>query len=179
MADLDDKPRDRRVQMHVLVTVDMVERQLGRGKGRELRTDFRRELTPRRGRKVEAETGAHHVRVKPAVRTDQRRHLGRRQYRRAIREHQMQPDAEPWQPPRARDCIGGSRFTDHQAGDGENAVPVRFFDCLVDGDIAAEIIGANDQLSLAEQQKSPPRRRSGPMPQPHEKRINGSRPSPG
>ena len=57
----------------------------------------------------------------------------------------MQSDAQRRKALRARHRIGGRRARDHQARARQNPVPVRRLYGLVDGNIEAEIIGANDQ----------------------------------
>jgi hypothetical protein len=153
--DLDHQPGDGRVNMDVLVAVDMVERQPGRAERFELGANFRRKLPARRGREVEAKPGAHHVRVKLAVRSDERGNLRCRQDRRPVRQHQMQSDAERRQPFRARNGVGGRRLADHQARDRQNTVAMGLLDGLVDGDVPAEIVGADDKAFHA---SSAPRR---------------------
>jgi len=71
-ADLDDQVRDRRMQMEVLVGVDVVEGQAGRGEGFELRLDLARQLrrapalkkmsAPRRAMSVRKLPSRHQVR---------------------------------------------------------------------------------------------------------------------
>jgi len=48
-ADLDDEPRDGRVQMNVFVAGDVVERQARGAECRELRADLRCQLAARGG----------------------------------------------------------------------------------------------------------------------------------
>jgi len=147
-ADLDDEPGDGRVQVNVLVPVDMVEREPRRAERFELRADFGGELAPRGGRKIKAEPGAHHVRVERAVSPDERRNLARRQDWRAIGQHQMQADAQRGKPLGPRHRVRGRRRADHQARHGQDAVAVGFLDRLIDRHIAPEIIGANDEALL-------------------------------
>jgi len=60
----------------------------------------------------------------------------------------MEADPQAWQPPPgALDCVGRRRRPDHQAGAGQDAVAMRPLDGLVDGNITAEIVGADDQAA--------------------------------
>ena len=58
----------------------------------------------------------------------------------------MQTDAKLGQPAGTRHRIGGSIPPDHQARGGEDPVPMRSFDRLVDCRVEPEIVGADDQL---------------------------------
>ena len=57
----------------------------------------------------------------------------------------MQTDAKFGQSAGTRHRIGGSICPDHQARGGEDSVPMRLFDRLVDCRVEPEIVGADDQ----------------------------------
>ena len=57
----------------------------------------------------------------------------------------MQTDAKFGQPAGPRHRIGGGTSADHQARSGEDPMPVRLFDRLVDRRVEPEIVGADDQ----------------------------------
>jgi len=175
LPDLDDEPRDGRMQVEMLVRVDVIEHETGGAKRAELGADFGGELAPGARREREAEAGAYHVRIEGAIGPGQRRDLRRRQYGRAIGQHQVQADAEPRKPPGPRHRVGGFRRADHQARRGQDAIRMGLLDCLVDRDVAAEIVGANDKPSHG----LSPRRRPGPTFQQFERLRSGSRLSPG
>ncbi len=83
-------PTDGWVQVKVLVRVDMVERQAGLCKCRELRVDLGGQL-PAGGRPQEdRNAGPDHVFTKAAVRIDQVGNLLCRQHGTAIDQHHMQ-----------------------------------------------------------------------------------------
>ena len=65
-TDRQHQASDRRVQVHVLVRVGMVERQAGVGKRRELSTDFRRKLPAHTRTEVILHTKPQLVGRKPA-----------------------------------------------------------------------------------------------------------------
>jgi len=58
----------------------------------------------------------------------------------------MQADAQRRQAPRARDGIASARGCDHEAGRAQHAIAMGCFDCLVDFERGAEIIGGYDQV---------------------------------
>src|SRR5581483_7430337 len=139
---------DRRMQMHVLVRVDMVENKAGRAKGLELRADLGGEPNPHTRREKISEPGAGLPWIEAPVAPHERAELGGRQYRIAVDQDEVQPDPQTRQATRPRDRVGGGRGSDHQAGAGQDSVAARRLDRLVDGDIAAEIVSADDQPAL-------------------------------
>ncbi len=155
MPDLDHEPRDSRVQLHVLVRVDVVERQAGGAERRELCPDFRGKLVPNTRREEIPECRVQLIVVEMPVRAHQAAQLRGRQRRASIDQHQMQPDAQPPQAARPLDGIGRRRRRHHQAGAGKDAVAVGPFDRFVDRDIEAEIVGTEDQ-ALRRTLRQPP-----------------------
>jgi hypothetical protein len=145
--DFDYHPRDRRMKMHVLVGIYMVEKQPRGAKCLELRTDLHRELTtsPRQSKKPNA--GAAHIRIETAVTAHQSGDFGARKSRIPIDEHQMQANPQFRQATGARDGVRRGGRADHQARGRQNAAPVRFLDSFVDGGIEPEIVRADDQAS--------------------------------
>ena len=91
-ADLDDQSGDGRVQMNVLVRVDMVEHEAGGAERLELRADLGGKPAARAGTEEKAQPGAQRVVVEPAIAANEPVQLVRRQYRAAVDQHQMQPD---------------------------------------------------------------------------------------
>ena len=86
------QPRDCRMQVDVLVPVDVVERRPVAAKRRELRADFSRELAPGSGPKEKSNAGPHLVVEKPPVPSEQRGHRRRRRAGLAVDQHEMQAD---------------------------------------------------------------------------------------
>src|SRR5215472_18422638 len=74
--DLDDEPRNRRMDMHVLVRIHVIEPQTGRTKRFELRLNFSCELTSNSRHKEKPDTGAGHVSVEFATSADDLRDFG-------------------------------------------------------------------------------------------------------
>src|SRR6266702_2054931 len=131
---------DHRMDVKVMVPVDVVEREAGGAEGIELRPHLGGELTARRRRKEEAEPLGKRIGAKAPVAADEGRNALRRQHWSAVDESEMQPDPEPLQVAGARDGVGGARLGDHQAGTGQDAVAMAAFHRLVDGKVAPEII---------------------------------------
>src|SRR5262249_52979459 len=82
-----------RVQMHVIMGIDVVEGDAGGSKGIELRPDFPLELPPRRRREEPADSRTEQVIWKRPARIDQVGNLFRRKGRATIDEHDMQTHA--------------------------------------------------------------------------------------
>ena len=137
----DHLPGDDRMQMEMLVGVDVVERQPGRAKRLELRFDLGCELPPdARAEAMSSPTRAMSARNRPCASTRSGT-LSRRQRRPALDQHEMQPDAQARQPPRPRDRVGRGGRRRHQARGRQNAVAMRLLDGLVDLGREAEIVG--------------------------------------
>ena len=151
-ADLDDEPRHSRVQMHVLVRVDVVERETGRAKRLELRPDFGREQSACLRAEEKPQTGSKRVVVEAAVAANEAAEFLRRQDRIAVDQHEVKTDMEVRVAPCPRDGVGRSWGTDHQASGGQDAVAMRPLDRLIDRNIATEIIGGDDQPPEAQGQ---------------------------
>ena len=135
----------------MLVRVDVVERQAGRGERGELRRHLGAKLATGGGAREDRNAGARHVAAEAAGRIDQQRHLLRRQRRAALDQHEVEPDAERRHGPRPRDRVGGGVAGDHQAGSGEDAVPVRLLDRVVDRDRGSEVVGGDDEAMHRDQ----------------------------
>ncbi|MNM98154.1 hypothetical protein D3C81_1106780 [compost metagenome] len=132
----------------MLVRVDMVQRQPGRGEGIELRADLGRQLAPHMRQEEEAAAVQRHGRAEASLRIDQRRDPRARQRGGAVGQHHMQAHAQRWLPARALERIGHGRGAHHQAGRIEHAVAVSHLDGLVDGRMQAEVVGGDDQRAL-------------------------------
>ena len=142
----------------------MVERETGGAERLELGADFRGQLAPdaraKENRKpardlIVVEAGR---RRRPAGRVSAGGNIGC-----AVDQHEMQPDPQPRQTARPHHGVGGGRRRDHQARAGQDAVAVGPLDRLVDGDVAPEIVGADDQprraFAFARRGSSEPHRR--------------------
>ncbi len=141
----DHQPADGRMQVHVLVRVGVVERQAGRGEGRELGADLGRELPadarPEEVAQAQAElVGREPARPRPTRCGD----FAGRQHGRAFDDDEMQADAQARHRAGAAHRVGGGGAGDHQAGWREHAVAVGALDRLVDRLRQAEIVGGED-----------------------------------
>jgi hypothetical protein len=153
-ADFDDEAGDGRVQMHVLVRVDVVEGEAGGAEGLELGADLLGELAPNSGREEIPKTGTERIIPKTAVASHQAAQPIGRRNRAAADQYEMQPDPKPWQPARSLNRIGDGWRPDHQARGRQDAVAMRLFDGLVDRYVQAEIVGAEDE-ALRERPRPP------------------------
>jgi len=145
--DFDYHPCDRRMHMHVLVGVHVVEKQAGRAKCLELRANLHRDLTTNLRQSKKPNAGAAHIRIETTVPAHQTRDFGARKRRKPINEHQMQANPQVRQATGARDGVSRGGRADHKARGRQNAAPVRFLDSFVDGGVEPEIVGADDQAS--------------------------------
>ena len=112
--------------------IDMVEREPGCAERLELRTDLAPELA--RGPTAERKTETRRAPCsgRSAIAAQEPGDLAIRQHMTAVDQHEMQADTQPRQAARARHRVGRGGGADHQAGGGQDAVPVRLFDRLVD-----------------------------------------------
>jgi len=145
----DQQAENGGMEVHMMMGVDVIECESRRLKGQELSPDLDRELPP--GGRLEkiTKSGAGEAIAKPAMLVDQGLDLCGRQDRKAIDHDQMQTNAKLRQPPRPFHGIPGGGFPDHQAGRGENAVPVRGLDRLVHRLGKTEIVGGDDEALQA------------------------------
>jgi hypothetical protein len=149
-SNLDHQPGDRRMEVDVVVGVDVIERETGRGKSRELRPDLSLKGAANRRQKKEADAGEEEIVVERAVGTSERRDFGAGRERGAADENEMKAELEPRHPARPAHRIGGGRGADHEARSAENAVAMRDFDRLVDRLVETEIVcRKNETLQLA------------------------------
>ena len=131
--------------MKMPVRIDVVERQPRRPKGFKLGGDFRTDLPPH-GRVHGAADAQAYERVgQTPGGVEESRNLRRRQDRIAVDQHNVEPDTQARQRPRAVDGVGCCRSADHQARRAENAAPVRLFDRGVDRFAEPEIVRRNRQ----------------------------------
>ncbi len=105
-ADVDQCLGNRRMDVKVLVRIDVIERQTGCFKSVELRCDFGSKLAPHPRAKEDRGAQPRHVATKASLGIDQPRHLLGWQRRSAIDEHEVQTDAKRRQPPGAPNRIG-------------------------------------------------------------------------
>ncbi len=76
----------------------------------------------------------------------------------------MQADAQPRQPPRARDRVLGGGACHHEACGGEDAALMRNLDGVVDLAREPEIVGGDDELSQCAGSRRSRRKRKNSSP---------------
>ena len=143
--DVEHLPAHRRVQMEVMVRIDMVERQTGRLEGFELCLDFRGELPARAGSDEDVDARPHQIASQSPMAVDEIRDAFGRQHRPSVDEHQVQPNTKRRQTTRACQRVVDSSASHHQACRREDARCVRELDAFVDLRRQAEIVGRDDQ----------------------------------
>ncbi len=57
----------------------------------------------------------------------------------------MQANTQPRQPPRSIDSVGRGRAADHETCRRQDAAPKCLLNSLVDGEVEAEVVGADNQ----------------------------------
>src|SRR5207302_11045870 len=101
--------------MHMLVRVDMVEREPGGVEPLELGADLGGEPAARAGPKKKAQSGAQGIVGEPAVAAHETPELIPRQRPHAVDQHKVQPDAHLAQPPSPYDPNRPGRLADPHA----------------------------------------------------------------
>jgi hypothetical protein len=158
LSDIDNLPGDGRMDVEVMVGIDVVQRQTGCPKGRELRLDFRRKLRSHPGEQDDVKPQHEQVRTQLTPRVDKVRYSLPRQHRPAIDEHEVQADAERRQTARTFNGVVDRCAVYHQACRRQDAARMCELDRRVDLWRDAEIIGRDDQrlqcaLSLRSRRK--------------------------
>jgi hypothetical protein len=144
-SNLEDLSGDGRMDVEMMVGIDVVERQTGCPKGRELRLDFRRKLRSHLGAQDDVKPEPEHIRAQLAPCIDKVRYSLPRQHRPAIDEHEVQADAKRRQTARTFDGVVDRRTAYHQACRRQDSARMRKLDRCVDLWRDAEIIGRDDQ----------------------------------
>ena len=133
------------MQVEVMVGIDVVQRQTGCPKGRELRVDFRRKLPAHLGAQDDVKPQHELVRAQLTPCVDKVRYPLPRQHRPAIDEHEVQADPERRQTARTFNGVVDRRAVYHQACRRQDAARMCELDRRVDLWRDAEIIGCDDQ----------------------------------
>lgn len=92
-ANVDNQAQERRMQMKMFVSVDVVEPQSGGGKGFELGSNLSRELSPNPGKAKEPYTVEHHAVAEAPFGVDEIRDRSPRQHRLPVGQNEMQTNA--------------------------------------------------------------------------------------
>jgi hypothetical protein len=133
------------MHVHVILRIDVVERQPGQRKTLELGSNFGRKLRPCTRSKEEANPGTDQIRQKRPVIVNEIRNPPRRQNGAAMNEYHVQPHRKIGQPPRSFNRIGRGRRTDHQACGAQHAVAMCPLYRLVDFRRNPEIVSGENQ----------------------------------
>ena len=144
-AEVEEVGPDDGMQMEVLMSVGMVPGQARGGEAGELRLHFTAELGLGGAREGVAQAGQERIVAELAVKAYQGRDLGGRQQRVIVGGGDMEADADTRKVSGDGDGLVESRFRDHQAGAGEDALPMRPQDRRVDTGGVAEIVRIDDQ----------------------------------
>jgi hypothetical protein len=148
LGDPDQTPKYGRVQVKVFVSIDVIQSETSARKRIELCANFRLQLAAQRTAHEISDSARKQVPVHVTVGIHEARNLCRRQRCPAIRQDQVQADAEIRQPVCAPDGIGGCRCADHQARCRQDTAAARLLDGIIDSFVQAEVIGRHDQVPL-------------------------------
>ena len=101
------------MKVHVLVGVDVVEREAGGAKRFELGADFPRQLLPHLWQKKEPDTGASQIPLEFAISANQRWDFGGGRYRASVDQHEVQSNSQPGHKPGPRHRVRRRWRADH------------------------------------------------------------------
>ena len=144
-SDVENLTGDGRVQLKMMVTIDVIEDKPGRLIRRELRGDFCRKLLAHLGAKENIHARPDHALAKTPVCIDKVRNALGWQHRPAVDQNKVQAHAKRGEAPGAGHGIVNGRSAYHQARRGQDAIRVRDLDRLVDLGRQAKVIGGNDE----------------------------------
>lgn len=145
LADRRDHAEHNRVQLKVLVGVDMVEREPGAAEQIELCGDFAAELAARVAIRHQFECQPDHVAPEAAILVGKLRDLVGAKGTPPFDQNQMEAEAQPRHRSGPPHGISGGGSRDHEAGGGQNARSVSLLDRLIDLRREAEIIRRDDE----------------------------------
>ena len=163
-ADRDDLAGDRRMQVKVLVRVDVIKRKPGGGEGFELGFDFRPHLRAHARARENIEPETRDVGAKAPAPIEEIGQPVRRQHRPALDQHQMQTDTQALQAAGAGDGVRGGWSGDHQARGGEDAALMCRLDGVIDLSRKPEIVGRDDDVLQSATSRRSRRNRKNSMP---------------
>src|SRR5690349_16844024 len=143
--------------MEMPVPIHVVEDESGFAKQGELSADFRLHLFPNAMRKGDPGSDTPGRTMKNAffALSEEIRDPGTIERRGTVDQGQMQANAKLGHSSSPPDGVGGGLSRDHEAGAGEDTVPVRHLDGLVDGKRHAEIVCRQNDLARAGHPNTP------------------------
>ena len=145
-ANRNDLARDQRMQVKVLVSIDVVECKAGCMVGAKLRFDLRQQLRANRRPHTYVEPEPRHVRAQTPGCVDEIGQLFRRQRRRALDQDNVQADAQHRKAARKLNRVRSRGTGDHQACRREDSVLMRQLDGSVDFGREPEIVSRDDKV---------------------------------
>jgi hypothetical protein len=137
------------MQVHVVVGVDVVERETRFPEGIELGADLRFELTTRAGVEKDPQTHPPEPLRQAAASIDEFGDLLGGQHRRAVRDDHVKPHPQAGETPRAGDGIVRRLARHHEARGREDPPGVGLLYALVDRYRATEVVADNDEAFQA------------------------------
>ena len=144
-ACVDHRACNGRVNVKMMVRIDVIERQAGRGESIELRRDFRRELFAHFRAQEDLRAERRHVTAQPSIAVDEVREVRGRKRGTSVDEREVQPDSQRREAARALDRVGDRRPAHHQARSAQNPPGVGKLDGAIDLRRQAEVVGGDDQ----------------------------------
>ena len=144
-----------RVQMHVQMAVDVVQREAGGPESLKLRVNFLAQRLAQVALEIIPEPGSGGVVGEFAIGVHQPGNLLGGQCGMAAQQGQVQSHPQPRVVSRQRHGLFLRRLVDHQARRGQNTLAVRAHHRLVDRSRAAEIIRVDDQPAKLSAQARP------------------------
>ena len=131
------------MELHVVVTVDVVQRKSRRAKGLELGSNLTPELFSYPGAKKETQCSSHWT-LQLAMRIDKIGYLAGCEHRDALTYCDVQTDTQARVAARTHDGIHCMRRADEQASRSQYPPLMRLFDRFIDWQGQSEVVARND-----------------------------------
>jgi hypothetical protein len=144
-TDLQNLPGNGRMQVKMVMSIHVVERQAGCLIRRKLRLDFGGDLSLHLRPKENIATQSEHIAAQISLRVDKVGHALGRQRWATVDQDEVKAHAQRRKPTGARHCIVKSGASYHQAGRAQYSVGVCELDGLVDFLCQTEVVGGDDQ----------------------------------
>ncbi len=138
--------QDGRMKVHVVVGVDVVQREAGFFESIELCADFRFQLPSHRPPEEEANSGKDKTRREAAPIVYQTWYFLSGEQWGSVYQYEMEPNFQPREHPGPLHGIPGGPCPYHQTGAAENPVAMGLFDRFIDRQRSTEVVSRDDQL---------------------------------
>jgi hypothetical protein len=145
-ADRNDLVGDQRMQLKVLVSIDVIERKAGCMVGAELRVDLGPQLRANCRPHAYVEREPRHVRAQTPACFDEIGQFFGRQRRPAFDQDNMQADAQSRKEARTLNRVRSGGAGDHQACRREDPIPMRQLDRRIDFWREPEIVSRDNKV---------------------------------